>query len=233
MKTTSLKKAIYNSANKNGYQKLCTAFHVQKAVLLMAALLFSLPAISAQPGPDGNQGHLNRLLHNSTVVQHLGLSHEEAEAAQSVSNDVVEAHREDFEHALMPAEKSDRVPRVARVFVSVNQDTFRTLESVLSDDQRQRLKQIEIQTFGVRALTRPAIAQQLNLEPSQIARLRDISSDAGSQLSTLKQSSDISPSEKSVQAQTIRRAAINEARHLLTEEQWVTWELLTGAEFAI
>ncbi|WP_404473598.1 hypothetical protein LG301_03840 [Vreelandella venusta] len=217
-------------------QNVYTSFHQRfhkKAVLLMAALLFSLPAMSAQPGPDGNQGHLNRLLHNPVVVQHLGLSGDEADAAQAVSNEVVEAHREDFEQALAPATKSDRVPLVAQVFVSVNEDTFAALESILSDEQRQRLKQIEIQTFGVRALTRPAIAQQLNLEPSQITGLRDISSDAGSQLSTLKQSMDLTSSEKNVQAQTIRLAAMREARHLLTEEQWVSWELLTGADFAI
>jgi len=209
------------------------AIRIGQPIVLMIALLCSLPALSAPPGPDGNRGHLNRLVHNPVVTEHLGLTAEQAEASQQASNAAVEAHRADFVEALAPATKKERVPLVAKVFVSVNRATFERLEDIISDAQLKRLEQIEIQTFGVRALARPATVEQLGLEPSQVKEMRSIGNNAGKQLSALHQSEDLDRAEKKDKARGIQRQAMDDVRQALSAEQWVKWELLTGAPFSL
>lgn len=209
------------------YKVLQTA----KPLFLITAFLCSSMAMSAQPGPDGNRGHLNRLLHNPAVIEHLGLTAGQAASAKRLSNETVEAHRADFERALAPDTKSERVPLVAKVFVSVNKETFGALKGVLSDAQLARLKQIEIQTFGIRSLARPATVRSLDMDPSQVDVIRDIANKAGSKLSNLHRSGNLSAAEKASRANAIQETAFANARQFLTQEQWVRWELLVGADF--
>lgn len=211
--------------------RLCRTLRAARPLVLVAALLGSSVAMAAQPGPDGNRGHLNRLLHDPLLMQHLGLSSAQAEKARQLSNQVVESHRMDFERSLRPDTKAERVPLVARVFASVNRDTFTALEDVLSAAQLERLRQIEIQTFGIRALVRPSTIEELELDPSQEKALRDIGNRAGSQLSQLHRSQNMEPADRARQAREIQQAAMGIAREFLTEEQWLRWELLVGAEF--
>jgi hypothetical protein len=201
------------------------------AVIVLLVGTASLPAYSAAPGPDGNRGHLNRLLHNEKVMDHLGLTEKQSSKAQAISDEVVENHRAAFENALQPETMAERVPLVARVFRSVNADTFERLEDVLSEAQHKRLKQIEIQTFGVRAFGRPSVIEYLDITPPQQQDLNAVGDEMGRQLSGLHQSSTLSDDEKQRQGLKIRLTALQEAREVLGATQWVRWELLTGAEF--
>ncbi|BBK30792.1 hypothetical protein EDC65_1772 [Stella humosa] len=203
------------------------------AIALFSAVLFAQTASAAAPGPDGNRGHLNRLLHNPTVIAHLGLTAEQARAAQGISNAVIESQRVEFETALKPATKAERVPLVKDLFIAVNADTFKRLESVISAAQNQRLRQIEIHTFGVRAFGRPAVIQYLELTPAQTERLSKVGDAMGDQLSGLHKSSAMSAAEKKEATGRIRTAALAEARQAMSPEQWVRWELLIGAEFRL
>lgn len=144
------------------------------AVALVASVLFVQPAAAAPPGPDGNRGHLNRLLHNPAVIAHLGLTAEQARSAQAASNAVIESHRAAFETALKPGTKPERVALVKDLFIAINEETFGRPAAVVSLPQHQRLKQIEIQTFGLRALGRPAVIQYLELTPAQSDRLAKV-----------------------------------------------------------
>ncbi len=194
-------------------------FRTAAAVLFASAVLLAQPVAAAPPGPDGNRGHLNRLLHDPAVVAYLGLTDEQARAAQAVSDAVIESHRAAFETALKPETKAERVPLVKDVFISVNAETF------------ERLEQIEMQTFGVRAFGRPAVVEYLDLTASQRERLDKIGNAMGDRLSGIHRSSDLSAAEKKEATGKIRLEAISQARQAVSAEQWVKWELLTGAEF--
>ena len=201
-------------------------------VFSLSALLLALPAFSATPGPDGNRGHLNRLLHSQAVIDHLGLSDDQAKAAQAVSNKTVEDHRAAFEKALAPQTKGERVPQVARVFVSVTAETLARLQSVIDPHQVQRLKQIEIQTFGFRVFNRAEVADFLGLSSEQREKLKSIGEASGERLGAVHKSKTSNAAEKSKAAAEIRGAAMRDVRQQLTALQWVKWELLTGAAFS-
>jgi len=193
--------------------------------------LLAQPAFSAEPGPDGNRGHMNRLLHNPNVIKHLGLSEPQAKAAQEASNAVVEHHRADFEAASTLASREEKVAHVARTFVSITAQTFDQLKDVLSPAQHQRLQQIEIQTFALRAFGRPSVVEYLQLSDAQRQALKAIASEAGEQTKANFQSKTLSSEQKSQQGKQIRDHALQKVRQQLSAEQWVKWELLTGARF--
>jgi len=189
------------------------------ASLALCAALLAQPAWGAAPGPDGNRGHLNRLLHNPAVISHLGLSDSQAKAAQAASNAVVEKHRAGFEAAAAYDTREARVAHVARLFVTITEQTFAQLKDVLSPAQQQRLQ------------GRPAVADYLALTAAQQRALATIATDAGQQSQANVQSPERSPAEKSRQGQLIRETALQAVRQQLNAEQWVKWELLTGARF--
>ena len=205
--------------------------HAGALAFLALLVLFGQSSVAAPPGPDGNRGHLNRLLHDHALIDHLGLTDDQARSAQAVSNDVVENHRAAFEKALKPETKAERVPLVKEVFISVNEDTFERLKNVISADQHQRLMQIEMQTFGIRAFGRPSVIEYLGLTSSQSDSLNKLGNSMGDKLSSIHSSSSLSSVEKEEATSRIRHAALQEARQYVEPEQWVKWELLTGAGF--
>jgi len=203
------------------------------ACIALCAALFTQPAWAAPPGPDGNRGHLNRVLHNSTVINHLGLSESQAEAAQATSNTVVENHRAEFDAAAAYATRDARVAHVARLFVTITEQTFAQLKDVLSPAQHQRLQQIELQTFALRAFARPSVVSALGLTDAQQRTLNTIAAEAGQQTQAVVQSQTLSAAEKARQNQKIRESALQNVRQQLNAGQWVKWELLTGARFGL
>jgi len=201
------------------------------AMLGLCALL-AQPALGAAPGPDGNRGHMNRLLHNPAVINHLGLSSQQAKAAQDASNAVVESFRAAFEQASSLGTREEKVGHVARTFVSITERTFAQLKDILSPAQHQRLQQIEIQTFALRAFGRPAVVEYLQLTDAQQRALKAIASTAGEQSKANFQSKTLSATEKAQQGKKIRDTALQNVRQQLSAEQWIKWELLTGARFS-
>lgn len=206
---------------------------IQTIFVFLSAMCVSGLAFSAGPGPDGNRGHLNRLLHNQNVITYLGLSNEQVHAAQSISNDVIEQHRENFDIAMAVEDRSERVQQVAQIFVTTNTITFDRLKNILSAEEHQRLKQIDIQTFGVRSFRRPEIISHLDLTQAQQEDLLVLAGDAGKQLAEISRSKTLSTDEKTTLARDIRSSALLTARQYLDETQLLKWDLLTGAEFSL
>lgn len=199
--------------------------------VVLCTLLASSLAYSHEPSPDGNRGHLNRLLKNPLVEEHLDLSPDQAVVIRRISDEVLQDHREAFTQAMAAGTKAERVSLVAKVFLATNAQTFARMSEVLSEHQLHRLEQIEVQTMGVRAFQRPSVVESLSLSSTQLSELKALGDSNGAQLSALHRS----PSETSSNAEKareLRKAALAEARKLLRAEQWVKWELLTGAYFA-
>lgn len=198
---------------------------------IASALLCVLPAHAAAPGPDGNRGHLNRLVHNEKVIAHLQLTAEQASAAQKASNEAVEHHRTEFATAMQAPERAERVPKVAETFRLTDARAHTHLKTILSPLQLERFRQIEVQTLGLRAFQRADVVQALDLKAAQQEALRPLIERTGEQLSGIQRSKDLSADEKAQQARQVRQQAVAQVRQQLSGAQWLQWELLSGAEF--
>jgi len=199
----------------------------------LGVILLGPWAVAAPPGPDGNRGHLYRLLNNPQVHAYLGLSAEQAAAAGQASARVVEDHREAFARALAPETKAERVPLVARVFVSVTDATFGALASVMAPHQLARLRQIEVQTFGLRSLGRPAVIEHLGLTPAQQARFRLHAEEAGEIMKQMVQDRTLNAAERQARGAAVQRRNQEVIAEVLAVEQRVKWDLLVGAPFVL
>lgn len=190
-------------------------------------------AFSSGPGPDGNKGHLNRLLHNSNVISYLSLSEEQATTAQAISNEIIESRRIDFEIAMSIEERSDRAHNISFIFIDTDKLTFEKLSEVLSKEQYSRLKQIDVQTFGVRSFRRPDVIDYLMLTDDQKTSILDIANQAGRQLAEISRSQQLSTDEKSIMLNSVRLNALESAKLILDQYQIIKWDLLTGSYFSI
>lgn len=200
--------------------------------IIALALAVLQPAFPAAPGPDGNRGHLYRLLHNTTVLEHLDFSVQQKKRAQEIVAGVVEQHREAFEVAMRPPTKAERVPLVRKVFLSITADVFRQLKDILEEAQFRRLKQIELQLFGLRGFQRPEIIAALQMTPEQAQAVQVVANEAGKQLSMLhRHEAPLAEGEKRVTRASIKAEGLAQVRELLTPLQWIRWELLVGARF--
>jgi len=203
------------------------------AVLSLGAALAPALAQPAEgkPGPDGNRGHVSKLLENPRVIAHLGLTDAQLKAAHAASNAVLERHRADFDRALDPATRTGRGAAVP-VFVAVELQTLDALADVLSQAQLARLRQIELQSFSpLRAFGRAVVAEHLGLSDAQKSALQSIRDDASAKTRANLQSKTLSREEKNASNQQVNDAAVQTFRQRLSAEQWLRWELLTGARF--
>jgi len=205
------------------------------AALSLGAVLHQ-PALAqpaeGKPGPDGNRGHVSKLLANPRVTAHLGLSDAQLSAAQAASDAVLERHRADFDRALDPATRTGRGAAVP-VFVAVELQTLDALADILSAAQLTRLRQIELQSFSpLRALGRAVVADHLGMTDAQKTALQAIRDDASAKTRANFQSQTLSAAEKTAANQKVNDDAVLAFRQQLSAEQWVKWELLTGARFA-
>lgn len=183
------------------------------------------------PGPDGNPGNLARLLQNPAVIREIGLSEEQASAAKRTSQQVLEKHRQAFADAWALGPGQQRRVKVGEVFLSVTNDTFAELQSVLEPAQLTRLKQIELQFFGARALGRPNVVAVLELTPEQQRDFLKLASEFGEKLGSAFGDQELSPHQREEKRAALRAEAAREIRNRLTDKQRPAWDQLLGEPF--
>lgn len=200
-------------------------------VVFALASSFATPAVAQPretPGPDGNQGNLARVLQDVAVQKELELTEEQIAAAKSASLQVLEKHREDFVQAL----RSDDKPTSIRiVFVAVTNETFELLDDLLSPKQMTRLKQIELQYFGARALGRPNVIEALRLTDEQKKAFDEIAVRYGELMRGAFTDRTLDAAAKAAKRNALRDKLTDEIVGHLDAEQQKAWHELVGEPF--
>lgn len=199
-------------------------------VAVMLALTMSAHAQRGdeKPGPDGNQGNLARVLQNQAVQKELALTEEQVTKAGAASMVVLEKHRQDFVKALESDNKRDEI---RKVFLAVTNETFEALASILDSKQLVRLKQIELQFFGARALGRPNVIAAMKPTEEQKKVFDALGDRFGEKMRLVATDSTLSPSEKAMKRTAVNDELATEIAIILDKKQREEWNKLIGERF--
>lgn len=209
-------------------QRIARMSHGTVAVMLALTMSALAQRGDERPGPDGNQGNLARVLQNQAVQKELALTEEQVTKARAASMAVLEKHRQDFVKALESDNKRDEI---RKVFLAVTDETFEALRSILDSKQLERLKQIELQFFGARALGRPNVIAALKPTEEQKKAFDALGDQFGEKMRLVATDSASSPAEKAKRRSAVNDELAKELANILDEKQRTEWNKLIGERF--
>ncbi len=105
----------------------------------------------------------------------------------------------------------------------------KALTETLQPEQLSRLKQIQLQVQGVMAFRRPEVSDALQLTSEQKDKLKSIGEEAFR--SGREAFEGVSREDAAAKRKELRKANVEKAEAVLTEEQKSKWKELTGAPF--
>ena len=160
---------------------------VLMVLALLASLFMARPALAQRFG--GRTNSLVSLSANDAVQKHLGISGEAVSKLNTLGDEYRAASQKEFTTLgidysalsdLPAAERAVEMQKVSEKTAEVNRKLTAAftpkLEQLLTPDQLQRLKEIQLQASGIDLWTEPAIAKELDLSDEQaqkVTALRD------------------------------------------------------------
>lgn len=114
-------------------------------------------------------------------------------------------------------------------FLDLARTNERLVGSILDERQRQRLEQIRIQLFGFHAFNEPKIVKALKLTDAQRQAFRSIELETLVLMSESQGPTD--DATRSIRRESAFRSALERTLALLTPEQLIQWQELTGPPF--
>jgi eukaryotic-like serine/threonine-protein kinase len=134
-----------------------------------------------------------------------------------------------------PPNDQQRSPEAKRRhFLTIARDNDKALGEILGERQRQRLRQIALQSQGLMAFHEPRVVDALRLTPEQRQQIRAIE---GSLFARMRPPGPPHPGEhhgpsKDMHMEDVQRNAVERVAALFTPEQVKRWKELTGEPFA-
>lgn len=207
---------------------------------ILVAVLAPVPAEPAQEKRasqpiDGSaaSGSVEALLRHPDVQSELKLSTQQMEKVIEIARRIREKHQADFDKLRDPAVEQRRQPE-ANLTRTVAQETVEALRDVLDPGQVKRVEQIHLQQQGLRAFEDPKIGKALRLTDEQKNKLTIIAHEAAQEARKLFRPGAKSDFQQALKKfAEVRKAAIEKAIALLTDEQKKVWHGLIGEPFQV
>jgi hypothetical protein len=116
-----------------------------------------------------------------------------------------------------------------REFTAMAKENERFLDETLTARQRKRLNEILLQEAGLLCLTRPEIAEKLELTKEQQKKAAQLLQEANQEMEELIDSTNGELKEQGLQ--DLRAACQKRLQSLLSEKQKLKWKEMCGAPF--
>jgi Spy/CpxP family protein refolding chaperone len=202
--------------------------------VVFVGLLVSLAVAQQRPfGGGGAGGGTAMLLNNEGVQKELKLTDDQIAQVKKVSQEVREKFKGEFEK-MKDVDKAQRGEKGAELFKKVNDETNKSLASVLKPEQAKRLHQIQLQIGGSEALTEPDVEKALKLTDDQKDKIKTIREDARKDMAELRKDGfKDKGGEAFKKMAAVRKETVDKAMAVLTPEQKKIWQELTGAPFEV
>ncbi len=196
--------------------------------ILLAAIVASTSSAVAQERGGRRPGEANggfggpMLLGQKSVQEELKLTDEQVKQVNDLTAKLREANA--------GGRDLSREERVKR-FTESRATSRKAIESILNEEQRQRLEQISLQLAGPAALSSPGIAEKLNLTDEQQKAIKEIQSSNQDEVRSLLRDAEGNRGEAFRKIQAARQTTQEKLQGLLTEAQKNKWQELIGAKF--
>ncbi len=204
-----------------------------------AVLGLSLAAVCASPALAQGRGGFGRggggfamLLGNASVQKELKLDDEQTAKASELGKTLSTEMREKMTD-LSQEERREKMPAIMK---EVNASAMKSASEFLKADQVARLKQIYIQTQGIRAFADEEVAKKLDLTDTQKSDIKTISEETMEELREVPYGPDQSEEERAANAKKraeINKGAMEKIAAKLNDEQQKSWKALIGAPFEL
>jgi len=202
------------------------------------ALVVSPVLAQRQPGPGagfGGQG-IGTLVTNKSVQEELKLTEEQVTALKTAGEGVREKFKADLDKA---REGKDR-EKMTELFKTMSEESNKVMTKAVAEhlkpEQAKRLKQIELQVAGTRALTREDVQKELKLSEKQVGEIKAIGEEAQKDVTDLFKDAGgdrTKMQEARTKIQAIQKESAEKAMGKLSAEQKTHWQEMTGAKFEL
>ncbi len=176
------------------------------------------------------------LLGIEEVQKELGLSDEQKKQVDELLSDVREQMRSSFGgfqemQDLSQEEREERFAEMRKKAAATNKQADEKVGSILDTKQAERLGQLRIQREGLRALSRPEIAERLGLTEEQQTQMRKIREDARPQARGGRDMSEEDRRAMFARMRQQREKMEADILAVLTDEQKQKWAEAKGQAF--
>src|SRR5262245_33364438 len=208
---------------------------------LVATLLVNSTA-SAQRFGFGRTNTLTSLAANDAVQKHLGIAADGAAKLSALGDEYRAASQKEFmalgidytaisdlpaaERAVEMRKASEKSADVSR---KLNAAFIPKLQQVLTPDQLERLKQIQLQASGIDQWTEPEIAKELDLTDEQKRKITDLRNEYNRR----QQQLDGDFQQRFARIRELNNERDNKALELLSADQQARLTALKGAPFDV
>jgi Spy/CpxP family protein refolding chaperone len=187
-------------------------------------------------GPGGGGGGIMSVAGNKAVQEEVKITDEQKEKLTEAGKKI----RETMMAKMKDVPRDQFREKMASIQADVNKEAETALAEVLKPEQVTRIKQISVQSLGLRAFTNEAVVTALKLTDDQKAQIKEIADEAQKDSRDLFEAAGIKPGERPdadkmealrKKTEIVRKDAFEKAAKALTAEQKETWKTLTGEPF--
>lgn len=199
--------------------------------------LMALPAVAQQqrrggPGAGGfgfgRTVSLGMLLSNRSVQDELKLDDAQREKAREAAQKAREKFASSRE-SLRDLDQAERAKKIQEMTREANAEARKAVGEFLKPEQRQRLRQIALQTSGASAFESPFFQNRLKLTDEQKSEISSVIENSNKELRELFQSGDRQNAFAKVREH--RQATLDKIKDKLNDEQKSEYSNLLGAPF--
>jgi hypothetical protein len=203
--------------------------------LLLALVLLGGPAWAQlrHIALSGSFDGYDFLLLNDSVQKEIKLSDEQTLRAKEIIRAVRLKHRAEMEEyrKLPPPQGSEKL---MEAMDALSRETLEKLTGVLQPEQIKRIKQIKVQSDGLRAFLRSDVVKELNLTNEQKEQIGKIQEELNQECQQAFQVGARGNYQEALDRMAKhRREAVQKAVKQLSAGQTKVWKELTGEPFQI
>lgn len=209
--------------------------------------LLAAPAAAQRPGGQGPgrfgqgmgmPGGLVQLAMAPPVQEELSLSDDQLEKIAPIGEQLrtdMMSRMQEIRGQLADLDPEERRERFEQMSREMNVAAKERLKGVLKPEQLDRLEQIERQQQGVQAFSDPAVVEALKLTEDQQAEIEGILETYRTEVRDAFEAAREAEDRGAVMREMVelRRASMDKAMAVLTDEQRASWDELTGEPFQI